>query len=71
MFFSILNEFLAIVEKSSPRNSLRVEFFKVVAVSRYTGFFSETGVLGMLEANDYDVLNNETTLLRVMLDVFL
>lgn len=63
-----LNEFLRDVESSSRGYGLHVDFSSGESGLRLSGFFTEHGIVGMLEAKDYDVMDMVSPFIGAIID---
>ncbi|NJK52916.1 MAG: hypothetical protein HC936_08975 [Leptolyngbyaceae cyanobacterium SU_3_3] len=65
---STLNAFLERCSSEAPGYGLKVDFSKPGNSSRLTGLFNENGLHGMLEASDYDAVDNVSPFLGAIVD---
>lgn len=63
-----LNKLLRNVQRSSSGYGLHVDFSKGETAGRLSGFFTETGVVGMLEAQNFDTLDMVAPFLGAVVD---
>lgn len=63
-----LNDFLCDVEKRSPGYGIHCDYSKGECGGRLNGFFTETGIVGMLEAKEYDSVDMVSPFLGAIID---
>lgn len=62
------NLFLSSAQSSSPGYGLRTDFSKGDRVDKLDGFFTETGLIGMIEARDHDCIDMVMPFIAGMVD---
>lgn len=64
------NDLLNRKEREQKGSRKRIDLHKGKNGGRMIGFFTETGILGMLEGNDYESIDLVSPLLREIVDVY-
>ena len=64
-----VNRFLQEVEQTSKGHGIHVDYSKGVVGPRLNGFFTENGIIGMLEGKDYEAMDIVSPFLGAILDM--